>query len=132
MKKETCGQRVIQVPLHHCKTTASCNVQCDEHKEFVCGSDNKFYSSECEMKRENCGKHIYVVPMKRCLAGFMFRGCQKICPTYYEPVCGTDNMTYSNPCFLEIENCRSRALVSKKHLGTCTEPLDEIPKNYLY
>lgn len=55
MKRETCGQLVIEVPLHHCKTTASCNVQCDEQKQFVCGSDNKFYRNECEMKRENCG-----------------------------------------------------------------------------
>ncbi|KAF5283957.1 hypothetical protein FQR65_LT13649 [Abscondita terminalis] len=132
LKKETCGQLVIEVPLHHCKTTASCNVQCDEQKQFVCGSDNKFYKNECEMKRENCGKHIYVVPIKRCLAGFIFKGCQKICPTYYEPVCGTDNMTYSNQCFLEMENCRSRSLVSRKHIGTCSEPIDEIPKNYLY
>ena len=77
-------------------------------------------------------KHIFVVPMKRCISGFQFKGCQKICPTYYDPVCGTDNMTYSNTCFLEIENCRSRSLVTMKHMGTCAEPVNEIPKNYLY
>lgn len=55
MKKETCGQLVIEVPLHHCKTTASCNIKCDQEKQFVCGSDNKFYKNECEMKRRNCG-----------------------------------------------------------------------------
>lgn len=79
-----------------------------------------------------CRKHVYVVPMKRCIAGFQFKGCQKICPTYYDPVCGTDNMTYSNTCFLEIENCRSRSLVTLRNMGTCTEPVNEIPKNYLY
>ncbi|CAH1111256.1 unnamed protein product [Psylliodes chrysocephalus] len=132
LKKETCGQLVIQVPLHHCRTTASCNEQCTEDKNFVCGSDNKLYKNECEMRRNNCGKHVYVVPMKRCIAGFQFKGCQKICPTYYDPVCGTDNMTYSNTCFLEIENCRSRSLVTLRNMGTCTEPVNEIPKNYLY
>nr|XP_023012352.1 agrin-like [Leptinotarsa decemlineata] len=132
LRKDTCGQLVIEVPLHHCRTTAACNEKCPEDKNFVCGSDNKLYRSECEMKRDNCGKHIFVVPMKRCIAGFHFKGCQKICPTYYDPVCGTDNMTYSNTCFLEIENCRSRSLVTMKHMGTCAEPLNEIPKNYLY
>ncbi|XP_044745398.1 serine protease inhibitor dipetalogastin [Coccinella septempunctata] len=132
MKKETCGQLVIAVAPHHCRTTASCNEKCKDEKNYVCGSDNKIYKSECEMKRDNCGKHVYVVPMKRCLAGFLFRGCQKICPTYFDPVCGTDDKTYSNSCFLEMENCRSRALVNMKHLGSCSEPINEIPKNYLY
>ncbi|XP_017779297.1 PREDICTED: serine protease inhibitor dipetalogastin [Nicrophorus vespilloides] len=133
LKKETCGQLVVQVPAQHCRTTASCNESCDANeRQFVCGSDNKIYRSECQMKRDNCGKHIYVVPLKRCLAGFIFRGCQKICPDYYDPVCGTDNMTYSNACFLELENCRSRSLVQMKNMGTCAEPLNEIPKNYLY
>lgn len=55
LKRSTCGEKVVPVPLHHCPTTALCNQQCDERREFVCGSDNKFYKSPCEMKRENCG-----------------------------------------------------------------------------
>lgn len=55
LKKETCGQLVVPVPLHHCRTTALCNEKCDDQREFVCGSDNKIYRSECEMKRDNCG-----------------------------------------------------------------------------
>ncbi|XP_060536138.1 serine protease inhibitor dipetalogastin [Cylas formicarius] len=132
LKKETCGQLVIEVPPHHCRTTALCNEKCSDEKKFVCGSDNKIYQNECEMKQNNCGKHVFVVPMKSCLSGFLFRGCQKICPTYYDPVCGTDNKTYSNTCFLEIEHCRSRSLVTLKNMGTCAEPINEIPKNYLY
>ncbi|KAJ9573703.1 hypothetical protein L9F63_008916, partial [Diploptera punctata] len=131
MKKETCGQKVVTVPSHHCRTTAQCNEVCGPERIFVCGSDNKFYRNECEMKRDNCGKHVFVVPMKRCLTGFVFRGCQRICPTYYDPICGTDGKTYSNDCFLELENCRSRAIVTKKHHGQCGQPVTEA-KNYLY
>ncbi|XP_049834281.1 serine protease inhibitor dipetalogastin [Schistocerca gregaria] len=132
MRRETCGQKVVAVPLHHCRTTERCNDICDEESAFVCGSDNKFYRNECEMRRSNCGKHVYAVPLKRCLSGFVFRGCQKICPPHYDPVCGTDGKTYSNECFLELENCRSRSLVSKAHLGRCGEPIASPPRNYLY
>ncbi|ODN03318.1 Agrin [Orchesella cincta] len=131
MKKDTCGQRVVRVPLEHCQTTKFCNAICESRREFVCGSDNKFYRNECEMRNQNCGKHTYVVPMKRCLAVFQFRGCSRMCPTEFDPVCGTDNKTYSNNCFLEVENCRSRSLVGKKHHGKCGQPILEA-KNYLY
>ncbi|KAF4521567.1 hypothetical protein B566_EDAN001287 [Ephemera danica] len=132
MKMQTCGQRVVSVPEHHCRTTSHCHEECGEQREFVCGSDNKFYRNECEMKRDNCGKHVYVVPIKRCLAGFQFRGCQKICPAFYDPVCGTDNKTYSNDCFLDLENCRSRSIVTKRHIGQCGQPAKASTKNYLY
>ncbi|CAH0386305.1 unnamed protein product [Bemisia tabaci] len=131
LKKSTCGQKVVEVPLHHCPTTSMCNQPCEETREFVCGSDNKFYRNQCEMKRANCGKHVFVVPIKRCLTGFQFKGCQRVCPPLYDPICGTDNKTYSNDCFLQIENCRSRALVSKQYHGICGHPTTE-PKNYLY
>ncbi|KMR04987.1 serine protease inhibitor dipetalogastin isoform x3 [Lasius niger] len=103
------------------KETEQCPEDCAEvTEEPVCGSDGNVYR-----------KHVYVVPMKRCVQGFLFRGCQKICPPYYDPVCGTDGMTYSNECFLEIENCRSRSIVTKKYHGVCGQPTEE-PKNYLY
>ena len=61
-------------------------------------------------------------------------------------VCGSDDKTYSNECFMEMESCRSsRALtahavssneidrnaVSKKHDGKCGEPRTKA-RNYLY
>ncbi|XP_059613986.1 agrin [Phlebotomus argentipes] len=131
MVQRTCGMRVVSVSQKHCATTAHCDANCEEMEgSFVCGSDNHLYKSECHMRKENCGKHIFVVPMKRCLAAFTFKGCSRMCPQEYEPVCGTDDKTYSNECFLSIENCRSRN-VQMKHYGACGRP-EQPSHNYLY
>ncbi|KOB64979.1 Agrin [Operophtera brumata] len=123
LSRLTCGQHVVAVSAAHCRTTALCHEQCPDTPAFVCGSDNRFYKND---------KHVFVVPLKRCLARFQYSGCARVCPPEYDPVCGTDDKTYSNKCFLEMENCRSRSLVQLKYLGTCTDPIAEEPKNYLY
>lgn len=126
MKQQTCGLRVVPVSLQNCPKTQFCDVDCDalygQQPSYICGSDNKLYKSECHMRKENCGKHVFIVPIKRCLAAFAFKGCARICPQDYEPVCGSDDKTYSNECFLSIEGCRSRNIVTKKHMGACGKP----------
>lgn len=132
MKQKTCGLRVVSVSLQNCVMTAHCDSTCDEEtRSFVCGSDHKFYKSECHMRKENCGKHIFVVPTKRCLAAFSFKGCARMCPHEYEPVCGGDQKTYSNECFLSIERCRSKKDINIRHFGPCGRP-EEPSHNYLY
>lgn len=132
LKQKTCGTRVVPVSLKNCPTTAQCNADCNaEPPSFICGSDNKLYRSECHMRKENCGKHMFIVPMKRCLAAFTFKGCAKMCPQEFEPVCGSDYKTYSNECFLSIENCRSRNAVHLQHYGPCGRR-EEPSHNYLY
>ncbi len=34
--------------------------------------------------------------------------CLKDCPSTYEPVCGTDDLTYDNECFLQVEACSQK------------------------
>lgn len=132
LRQKTCGSRVVPVSLLNCPTTAHCNADCDtEPPNFVCGSDNKFYKSECHMRKENCGRHIFIVPLKRCLSAISFKGCARMCPQEFEPVCGSDGKTYSNECFMGLESCRSRSLLKMKHYGPCGRP--EAPShNYLY
>ena len=55
LKKQTCGQHVIPVALHHCTATESCNTECDRKVQSVCGSDGKIYRNLCEMRGKNCG-----------------------------------------------------------------------------
>jgi hypothetical protein len=135
MKNRTCGQHVQAVALHHCAASKSCSeaAVCDRKMPSVCGSDGKIYRNLCDLKAKNCGKYLYEIPVTRCLslAGFHFSGCNRICPYEYDPVCGTDKKTYSNECFLQLENCRSRSLVGKKHHGKCGEAVAEA-KSYIY
>ena len=62
MKRRTCGQLVVKAPMANCEGTRHCSTnlaapRCPRSKKhkMICGSDNQFYSNECQMKRENCG-----------------------------------------------------------------------------
>ncbi|KAL8198390.1 UNVERIFIED_CONTAM: hypothetical protein K2H54_008605, partial [Gekko kuhli] len=45
--------------------------------------------------------------------------CQQLCQTVYDPVCGSDNLTYGNPCELEAMACALRKDIRVKHKGPC-------------
>jgi len=135
MQKQTCGQRVQVADLQSCQTTRYCNSNCtEEPTKFLCGSDGSLHRNECEMRKTHCGKHVYKVPMSKCLSVFQWSGCGRVCPPNLDPVCGTDNKTYLNACFLQQEDCRARSIggVTRKHYGQCGEPARPEARNYIY
>ncbi|XP_062940654.1 serine protease inhibitor Kazal-type 14 [Cynocephalus volans] len=41
------------------------------------------------------------------------------CPGLYQPICGTNFVTYDNPCILCIESLKSRGRIKFFHDGRC-------------
>ena len=45
--------------------------------------------------------------------------CVRRCSRIFQPICGTDDVNYSNPCELEKANCQTGKETKKKCDGTC-------------
>ncbi|MDK2413810.1 Kazal-type serine protease inhibitor family protein, partial [Aphanizomenon sp. 202] len=56
------------------------------------------------------------------------------CPANYDPVCGSDGVTYPNLCDLQLADCLSDADIALAHQGECKarrEACDLVcPANY--
>ncbi|XP_046859521.1 serine protease inhibitor Kazal-type 5-like isoform X17 [Xenia sp. Carnegie-2017] len=45
--------------------------------------------------------------------------CPQICTDDYRPVCGSDNVSYSNLCMMRLTSCKTKTLITKVKDGEC-------------
>ena len=54
-----------------------------------------------------------------CMIKNFFLGCPEMCIGLYDPVCGSDLVTYSNECYLDIAKCQGNPDLHVAHTGVC-------------
>ncbi|XP_044177974.1 agrin-like [Acropora millepora] len=122
--------------------TAQCacsTPSCSKTSRTICGSNGKTYKNSCDMEIESCQRNetIFAQHDDRCkdpcYKGKCEHGaiCQRIsnttarcvcgmCHFRYKPVCGSDNRSYLNHCFLRRQSCLLQGPISAVHQGRCT------------
>ncbi|GFU04717.1 hypothetical protein NPIL_519981 [Nephila pilipes] len=119
--------------------SCQCPPTCEPKMQPVCGSNGRTFDSECELKRQSCllrqeltvlhegecGEHG-PCHTHHCSYGAMcvVKNGQPVCecPTCaeeFEPVCGTDGISYTNPCKLKREACEQKTDIIIAHDGLC-------------
>uniref|UniRef100_A0A8B9SYN4 Agrin n=1 Tax=Anas platyrhynchos TaxID=8839 RepID=A0A8B9SYN4_ANAPL len=117
-------------------------ISCHGAYRPLCARDGRTYGNECERQKAECQQKA-PVPVKHsgpcdlgtpspCVSVECTFGatcvvknrepvceCQQVCQGRYDPVCGSDNRTYGNPCELDSMACVLRREIRVKHKGPC-------------
>lgn len=110
----------------------------------VCGTDDVTYSNECELGCAQAEKRSLKIKSEGAcedLESVTVDAEEKVaislahckCPLYFLPVCGTNEVTYSNKCFLKCAQeteAGQRIDLQMKYTGSCqAEEAEEAEEN---
>uniref|UniRef100_A0A8C7AK28 Agrin n=1 Tax=Neovison vison TaxID=452646 RepID=A0A8C7AK28_NEOVI len=120
----------------------SCDrVVCDGAYRPVCAGDGHTYDSDCQRRQAECRQQRLIPakhqgpcdqPLSPCLGVHCPFGascavkngeaecvCQQACPGIYDPMCGTDGVTYGSTCELEATACALGREIRVARRGPC-------------
>eukprot|EP00919_Chromeraceae_sp_WS-2016_P031355 GHVR01074167.1.p1 GENE.GHVR01074167.1~~GHVR01074167.1.p1 ORF type:complete len:441 (+),score=43.62 GHVR01074167.1:13-1335(+) len=129
----SCDQsKKTEVPSQHPVSLEECKAfTCDTSPDFVCAATsegNMTYLNYCSLIKAVCvssheGETLVMKHPGTCTA----EECLNRCTYEIDPVCGSDGMTYDNPCLFNYANCFVGELTIVKKGHCSTAELDGIP-----
>lgn len=113
-----CESATTPLPTNN---SSACPDVCPAIYNPVCASNGLTYSNACFLGIASCqmGGGITQVSDGPCPeADSEASDCSEVCTKEYRPVCGTDNVTYGNPCLLNYVRCKDPS-ISQAYEGEC-------------
>ncbi|KAK6622158.1 hypothetical protein RUM44_001965 [Polyplax serrata] len=119
--------------------SCECPTDCEPVVRPVCGNNSRTYDNECEMRKAGCFSKARIEPSYAgvcgvsgpCSAHYCTHGAVCIerggkpvcecpsCPSEFDPVCGSDGISYGNECKLRLEACQHRRDIAVLYPGLC-------------
>jgi hypothetical protein len=125
LEASNCLNKKAVVAAHagECVQAAECNIACQMNYDPICGTDGHTYGNGCELESTACLKKsglaaAYSGPCAEPIIP-VEQSCNEACLRNWEPVCGSDGITYGNLCQMESLACTKRLNLIVVHQGEC-------------